>query len=128
MSVHSFNYNSEYDPPAPVVDITVRKTGQTDKGVSLSALIDSGADATMLPFMILQTVEARYVETRQMRGVTGVAQTVDLYIITIEIGQQTVPAIRAIATLDNEAIIGRDVLNQLVITLNGPAEITEIIK
>ena len=61
-----------------------------------------------------------------MRGVTGVAQMVDLYAVTIELGSQIVPAIWAIATLDNEVILGRDVLNQLVITLNGPAEVTEV--
>lgn len=27
----------------------------------------------------------------------------------------------------NEAIIGRDVLNQLVVTLNGPAEMSEVV-
>jgi len=126
MSVHSFNYDSEYEPPAPVAEVTVYKAGQSVSRVVLSALIDSGADATMLPIAILQTVGARHVETRRMRGVTGVAQMVDLYAVTIELGNQIVPAIWAIATLDNKMILGRDVLNQLVITLNGPAEVTEV--
>ena len=126
MSVHSFNYDSEYEPSAPVVEIMVYKAGQSVSRVVLSALIDSGADATMLPMTVLQTVGARHVETRRMRGVTGVAQMVDLYAVTIELGNQIVPAIWTIATLDNEVILGRDVLNQLVITLNGPAEVTEV--
>ena len=80
----------------------------------------------MLPITTLQTIGARYVETRQMRGVTGVALTVDLYVVIIQIGRQVIHAIRAVATQDDEAIIGRDVLNQLVVTLNGPAEVTEM--
>ncbi|MDM8529104.1 aspartyl protease family protein [Anaerolineales bacterium HSG24] len=126
MNVQTFTYSSKYEPSAPVVEIMVCKTGQTDNGVVLSALIDSGADATMLPITTLQTIGARYVETRQMRGVTGVALTVDLYVVMIQIGRQVIHAIRAVATQDDEAIIGRDVLNQLVVTLNGPAEVTEM--
>ena len=58
MSVHSFNYDSEYELPAPVIEITVYKAGQSVSRVVLSALIDSGADATMLPMTVLQTVGA----------------------------------------------------------------------
>lgn len=63
-----------------------------------------------------------------MRGITGIAYPVDLYLITVQIGSHNIPAIRAIvATSDGETIIGRDVLNQLVVTLNGPANVTEIV-
>ncbi len=81
----------------------------------------------MLPITALQAANARYVETRQMRGVVGTAYPVDLYLLTVQIGPYTIPAIRAIAaTPDAEPIVGRDVLNQLVVNLNGPASVTEI--
>jgi hypothetical protein len=37
----------------------------------------------------------------------------------------TIPVVQAIAN-NEEAIIGRDVLNKLLLTLNGPAHMTEI--
>ncbi len=104
-----------------------RKTGQTTSTITLSAFVDSGADATMIPITVLQTTGARYIETRQMRGVIGISYTVDLYLVTIHIGPHTIPAIRAVAAApDGEAIVGRDVLNQLVVTLNGLASVTEV--
>ena len=92
MTVYTFDYNSDYDPPAPVVEITVNKTGQPAHEVTLSVLVDSGADATMLPITALQSVGARYVETRQMRGIVGVAYPVDLYLVTVRIGSHIVSA------------------------------------
>ncbi len=127
MSCYARAYDSTYHPPAAVVEATVRAAGEQAPIVTLTALVDSGADGTMIPIDILRAVGARYVETRQMRGVTGVAYTVDLYLVTIQIGSHVVRGIRAVAVAQGaEPLIGRDVLNQLVITLNGPAEIIEV--
>ncbi len=110
-----------------MVEITIRKTGRSATEVTLSALVDSGADATMLPITALQAVAARYVETRQMRGIIGAAYYVDLYLVTVQLGPHTIPAIRAIAAdSDAEPIVGHDVLNQLLVVLNGPAGVTEV--
>lgn len=127
MNLYSYEYDTAYEPPAPILELTVRKTGRSPAEVIVLALVDSGADATMIPITALQTIKARYVETRQMRGVTGMAYPVDLYSITVQIGPHTIPAVRAIAAApDGETIVGRDVLNQLVVTLDGPAGVTEI--
>ncbi|MDQ4076254.1 MAG: retroviral-like aspartic protease family protein, partial [Chloroflexota bacterium] len=116
MSCYARAYDSTYHPPAAVVEATVRAAGEQAPIVTLTALVDSGADGTMIPIDILRAVGARYVETRQMRGVTGVAYTVDLYLVTIQIGSHVVRGIRVVAQ-GAEPLIGRDVLNQLVITL-----------
>jgi hypothetical protein len=125
--VYSFDYSPNYEPSAPVVEIAIRKTHQSASEVTLPALVDSGADATMPPITALQAANARYVETRQMRGVVGMAYPVDLYLVAVQIGPHTIPAVRAIAaTPDAEPIIGRDILNQLVVILDGLAGVTEI--
>lgn len=127
MIVYTFDYSTDYEPPAPILEITVSKTGGLAGEVTLLALVDSGADATILPITTLQSITARYIETRQMRGMVGLAYPVDLYLATIRIGSYTVPAVRVVAgTADSEAIIGRDVLNYLVVTLNGLAGVTEL--
>jgi hypothetical protein len=127
MSLYSYDYDTTYEPPAPFLELTIRKTGRNAAEVTVLALVDSGADATMIPITTLQTIKARYVETRQMRGITGVAYPVDLYTIAVQIGPHLVPAVRAIAAApDGEIIVGRDILNYLIVTLNGPAGVTEV--
>lgn len=86
------------------------------------ALVDSGADATMLPVDILTDVHARYVETRQMRSVTGQTTLVSMYRVYIRVGPYGLSGLAVIAVQEGgEPILGRDVLNQLEVTLIGPA-------
>lgn len=66
-------------------------------------------------------------ETKRMRGVTGRSLAVDTYLATIQIGSFTSSGLEVIAMTDEtEVIIGRDVLNDLIVTLNGLAHIVEI--
>jgi predicted aspartyl protease len=119
----SFAYSSAYLPPAPVVQLTLVAERET----SLEALLDTGADATMIPISALIAIQARFVRTHRMRGVIGPAQAVQLYQVAIQIGPYTIPAIRAIAAdEDSPAILGRDVLNHLIVTLDGIAGTTEV--
>ena len=81
----------------------------------------------MLPIDILKHVKARYIETRQMRGATGHTLGVDTYLVTIQVASYTIRGIQAIAMYTgHEVVLGRDVLNQLEIILNGPAHAVEI--
>lgn len=119
--VFSQEYDSlRYDPAAPVVEITISHTSNADSTTKLLGLIDSGADATMLPIEILDSVGAIFIETRRMRGITGHSIKVDTYLLTINIGPFSIFGIEAIALEPNsEAIIGRDILNQLTVVLDG---------
>lgn len=119
----SFPYNSkDYSPPMPVMEITLAGLRAGSAIVVPEALVDSGADATMLPISLLQQVKARFHDTRTMRGVTGHRVTVDTYLVTIQIGANRIAGVEAIAMEESaEAILGRDVLNQLELTLVGPA-------
>ncbi|MBE2202471.1 MAG: aspartyl protease family protein [Anaerolinea sp.] len=129
MAVYSHDYDGDvYDPAAPIVEIVVSHTSPGGLAETLSALVDSGADATMLPINILTRVGARFLETRQMRGVTGHRLVVDTYLVTIRLGPHTLHGIQSVAMREGiEAVVGRDVLNQLEVVLNGPANVVEIV-
>lgn len=121
----SFNYSRQFDPTMPIVEVSVRAVGTSHPASVVTALVDSGADATILPLSVLQQVGARYVRGRVMRGVTGIPENVDTYLVSIQIGPYTVHGIRAVAYGTNMTpIIGRDVLNNLVVTLDGLAQET----
>jgi predicted aspartyl protease len=92
----------------------------------VTALVDSGADATMIPINLLRKIRALVVETRRLRGVTGSSKVVQLYGVTIRIEGFVLPAVHVIATVGDEATLGRNVLNHLIVTLNGLAGVTEI--
>ena len=118
----SYDYDTKYEPPAPTIPVGLSRSGETSASQEIVALVDTGADATMLPVDVLKSAKTRYVQQRLMRGVMGEPTTANLYLAAIHVAGHVIQGIRAIAGPEgSEAIIGRDLLNQLEITLNGPA-------
>lgn len=124
--MYSQNYDSRtYYSPAPVLDIFV--SADTNEEILLTALVDSGADGTILPENVLVQLHAPYIESRYMTGVTGKREVVELFLVSIRICTHQIDGIRAVvAENGSNALIGRDVMNNLIITLNGLAEVTEV--
>lgn len=74
----------------------------------------------MLPISALRAVNARFIEKHRVIPVFGRAYTVDLYAVDIQLAGLRIPAIEVIALNgDDYPLIGRDVLNHLIITLDG---------
>lgn len=122
-----FPYDETYDPAMPVVDVLVDGyAGRPRRAVI--ALVDSGADGTMLPIDVLEVVAAAYEDTVRMRGVLGDSEQVDRYTVAIHLGPLVLHGVNAVASPSgSESVLGRDVLNHLLLTLNGPANTTQIV-
>lgn len=119
----SFPYSRNYAPPAPIVNVTLHAQSE----ISTIALLDSGADGTMIPYALLLRIGSKFARTYQMTGVTGRTERVELYFVDVAIGNLKISGIKAVASqFSNEVILGRDVLNHLIVTLNGIESITEI--
>lgn len=119
----TFPYDRDYDPAIPLVDFIVSYAGE----VNVTALLDTGADATMLPLPVLELIAAPYVRTRRLHGIVGDSRMVNLHRVTIRIASFELPGIRVVALgAGDEPILGRDVLNQLIVTLDGIGGVTEI--
>jgi len=122
-----FLYDSSYNPSAPVMTIGIGLPDEENPRQQVQALIDTGADATMVAKWILTEIGARSVGRKFLRGVTGNRELVGIYLVVIHMPTGISYGIRAVATDgSNEVILGRDVLNQWRITLDGPGEIVEI--
>ena len=118
-----------YTPSAPVLDITIKPQPATKEqtGTMVRALVDSGADATMLPEKLLVEIGALKVDRRRSPGVYGQVRTVSVYPVDVQIGLLFIPSIQAIGVADDdEPLIGRNVLNHLIVTLDGIGGVTEI--
>lgn len=122
----SFDYDRQYSPAFPVLEMRV--TGSDPKlGREIIGLIDSGSDATQLPLDILRSVGARRIDRRWVRDLSGVRYGVAVYAVQLQIGAVVMTAFEVIGREGiDEVIVGRDVLNQFIVTLNGLAHVTEV--
>ncbi len=85
--LHIQDYNREYDPPIPVMDIGISQPNALGPQVFLQAIVDTGADGTLLPVDVLDKIQVRVIDRAKLVGITGRRQVVDLYIVTIYIGR-----------------------------------------
>lgn len=118
----TFSYNTDFYPPAPFVEAIVGAKTEA----SVFAFIDSGADATMLPERILNQINATHIRSQTLRGITGHPVIVETYVVEVKIGDYSIPGIQAIASRTDEIIIGRDVLQHLIVKLDGIGSECEI--
>lgn len=112
----------DHDPPAPVAAVVLRSPagGATVSDVRL--LIDTGADATLLPRNAVDRLGIRLDPALQYEligfdGSRTWAQAVDLDVLFLRKAFRG----RYLLTDDPRGILGRDVLNGLVLLFDGPA-------
>lgn len=126
MIVHSHEYDSGYYPAMPVIEIEIRRrVGQTP--ITLKAMVDSGADATMIPLRFLRQLQVRKGQTKWLAGIAGGRYEVDMYTVAVQIGEQPAHYIDVVGTeRRDEVVVGRDLLNDYVVTLNAPGHTVEL--
>jgi hypothetical protein len=120
--IYTYDYDLAYVPAMPVVTISI---GRADSAtvLTLPALIDSGADATMIPIRHLKQVKAIKRQQVFIRSVSGKRAGATLYTVSLQFAHYQRDRIDVVGNQDtDEVIIGRDVLNHLVVTLDGLAD------
>jgi hypothetical protein len=119
--IYTYDYDLKYVPAMPMVTIRI---GKPDAAASLTllALVDSGADATMIPISHLRQVNAIKRQHVFIRSVSGRRAGANLYTVSLQFAHYERERINVVGNQDtNEAILGRDILNHLVVTLDGLA-------
>jgi predicted aspartyl protease len=125
--LYTYPYSDDYSPPMPVVELGVGWPGSHQPAQTIVAVLDSGADGTLIPIDVLEAVRARYVGDAVIRGLTGGGQRVSVYLASLRVGPHVLHAVRVVAIPEgSESILGRNALQYLTVTLDGPAHSAEI--
>lgn len=120
-------YSDNHTPAAPVLQIRLVLPGHNFGKRYLSALVDTGADLVIVPTRALNQLRSEAVNYVRMRGQWNEPREMELHTLDIEIGSLRYPAINVVADdQGSEIILGRNLLNKLVITLNGPEQELQI--
>ncbi len=114
-------YDHSFEPPAPVAQVTLRNPQTQIAQANVLMLIDTGADVTLIPQSIAQQLELEpALDTQyELLGFAGGLNTA--YAVKLEMiflgrtfrGQ-------FLLTEEEMGILGRNVLNGLRLTFDGP--------
>lgn len=127
MAVYTYAYDPAYNPAMPVIEIRLIALDSGQRSQPVLAVVDSGADSSMMPVDLLDEIRALSVGTAVMSGIWGERRIVNTYLVTVQAGNHLIRGVRVAAVpAEMEAIVGRNILNAIALTLNGPAHTVEI--
>lgn len=122
-------YSNTYTPPAPVISLQIAAPGEKADSTIHTALIDTGADGTFIPIAILEELNAPILYLTNVRSHFGErAYRAAVHKADFVLSDKIrLPNIEVVADdWSEQIIIGRNLLNKLHLSLDGPQQIVEI--
>jgi hypothetical protein len=122
-----YAYNTQMEPPAPFVLVTLRNPLDDRELRNVPAQLDTAADRTALPLSIAEALGLHALETVPIGSFGGHITMMPLYAALLGVHTFTPRLLRVLAHADEPwVLLGRDVLNEIRSLLDGPAKAMEI--
>lgn len=118
-----YPYATRYTPPAPILPVRVGRPGSTPT-VLLAALMDTGADLSVLPLELPARLRLPVIGRLAVAGVDGFARSLPLYAVQMSIDGYRL--LVRVVSLGTTPVIGRDLINRITAHLLGPQAVLAI--
>lgn len=121
-----FDYSSDFFPPGLIFPIAVFPLVGKD-GITIDAKIDTGADMSAIPERLIEILELTPSGVIYAQGAVDVeVKKLPTYYVKLSLNEEFNFELEIISTHRKNFLIGRDVLNQVILIANGPEEYFEI--
>lgn len=112
-------YSAEFDPPAPLIRFTVYCPVDHGRAAGIRGELDSGADISVVPQRVVDELQLIPRRVMVAQGYDGAQNQWATYVVDLEVEGHLIDYVEVIALPRQDAILGRDVLNHFIVTLNG---------
>ena len=125
----SYPYDTHPTWPVPSLSVVVYQLESNLSTKSLTAWLDTGADMTLMPSSQLGQIESDEVYSAYLRMHWGEPDEVAIHLVDLEIAGQRLPSIEVVADdYSDQLLLGRNVLNKLILLLDGPQRLTNLLE
>lgn len=122
-----YSYQQLVQPPAPFINVVLQHPASGEKIHSVPAQIDSGADRTVLPEKVVLALKLPQVGRIEVGAFGGAIHVLLSFAVLLGVHDLPLRRLEIIANAEEEWILlGRDVLNNHRIILDGPKQALEI--
>ncbi|MBI3914386.1 MAG: retroviral-like aspartic protease family protein [Chloroflexi bacterium] len=121
-------YTQKYNPPVPVLRVRLGYAGNQPLSDSYEAIVDTGADATIVPEEVARKLKATPLNPGQLLTQWGDSHPITIYLLDVQIGDLVLPGVVVAADAEtDEVVLGRNILNKLPLFLDGPLQQTDLL-
>ena len=121
-------YDTQFDPPAIVLSVTIAGVVHRRPQIELSALVDTGADITAIPESLVERLKLYPFGRLQLEDVNAVNTPVFTYEANVALAGESANKMEVVVTPYPFVILGRDWLSEYFLVLDGPGQQYEISK
>jgi len=127
MSVR-YKYNRQLSPPAPYVHVSLARPDNADLLVrDVPAQLDTAAYMTVVPMTVVEQLQLEQLDQEAVAGFGGHISMAPVYLVSLAVNDFAAVLVRVLADRHEPyVLLGRDVLNQHRVLLDGPSLILEI--
>jgi predicted aspartyl protease len=123
-----YNFLTSYSPPAPTLPVAIREPENGVLTLEMTAIIDTGADGTIVPAIYLRGLEMYKSHTTNMRSHWGESRRVSVYLVDLDVAGEVLPGVEVVADeRSREILLDRNILNRLILLLDGVRGQTDIL-
>lgn len=113
------DYSRQFQPPAPFLEIRVAATAQSRPAI-VPALVDTGSDVTSIPLTVAQALGLPPLGSVRVEGVTEDQIRRETFQAFVSFGTGEPESFDVVGWHEDIALLGRDILNKYILTLDGP--------
>ena len=100
-------------PPIPVLDVVLSAPASDHWSGSFTAIVDSGADFTIIPLVLIKSLDAPVIRPAVLSSQWRDRRSVYVYKVDIRVGEIILPAVDVAGdSFSDEIILGRNVLTE----------------
>jgi predicted aspartyl protease len=115
------SYSSKFpdEPPGPYVTVQI-SSPVTNESREIQGILDTGADHTLIPNPTAVALKLRQISEIDILDVNGGKTTQSTYVANLAFNGLEFPTVEVAGAPYAIVLIGRDILEQLVVTFDGP--------
>lgn len=123
-----YSHDTSYEPPIPVVEAVFHNREEGLSTKSKTALVDTGSDGSLVPIEYLRDILATPITDARLRSHWGEWRAVQLFLVDLKLDDLVIADVLVVGDEQgDEVVIGRNILNELRMLIDGPANVTEVL-